>query len=65
MNEFKENYKVNHRAGSHSHGKEHEGGAGMNAILCGAVTSCWAFHLWSVTTVIQTQHSKSSSPYCA
>lgn len=31
-----------------SYGKEHEGGPGMNAILCGAVTPCWAFHLCSL-----------------
>lgn len=36
----------------------------MHAILCGAVASCWAFHLCSTTSSIQIQHSESPPPYC-
>ena len=55
-----ENYEVNDRAGSQSYGEEHEGGTGTHAILCGAVASCWAFHLCSTTSSIQIQHSEST-----
>ena len=61
-NEFKENDEVNNTADSHSYGQEHEGGPGMNAILHGTVTSCWASHLWSITTIVQMPPSKSSPP---